>query len=202
MRKLLMIAALAILPLTAQAQFTLGARVGYAPAMGDADGSVSMSDYVKSQIPLQLDLMYRVTPEVAVGGYLSYGFGQLPSDQADACDAAGLDCSATNLRLGVQATYAFTKVSPQFVPWLGAGLGLEWASQEVSFGGGSATQDVTGFEFLNLQVGGDYKVSDQFSVGPYFMMSLGQYSSVEGNDIPEKGMHEWLNFGLRGKFDL
>lgn len=190
MRKLLMIAAVALLPFTANAQFSLGLRVGYAPAMGDYMKDSAMSDGVKSQIPIQVDAMYKVTPAFAAGAYLSYGFAQLDSDCTD--------CSATDLRIGVQGTYAFNTVSQQFVPWLGAGFGYEIAS--VDYGGASV--DTSGFEFLNLQGGADYKVSDQFSVGPYVQFSIGQYSNVEGTDIPEKAMHEWLGFGFRGKFDL
>ena len=55
---------------------------------------------------------------------------------------------------------------------------------------------------LNLQVGGDFKVNPQFAVGPYAQLSIGQYSSQEGSSIPDKGMHEWIGFGVRGKFDL
>jgi outer membrane protein W len=208
MRKLLMIAAVALLPVAAQAQFSLGLRLGFAPAMGDlaktADGaeSLALNDLVKSQIPLQLDAMYKVTPDVAVGGYFSYGFGQLNSDVSDQCDAAGSDCSASSWRLRVQGTYTFNKVSPAFFPWLGAGIGYESLTVKESQGGLSVSTDFTGFEFLNLQAGGDYKVNEQFSVGPYVQFSLGQYSSAEGEDIPETSMHQWLNFGVRGKFDL
>jgi len=191
-----------VVPTASQAQFTLGARLGYGIPMGDAVKDAPLKDEVKSQIPIQLDALYRITPDIAAGLYFSYGFVQLNSDVSDACDAANVDCSASSMRLGVEATYTLTKVSPTFVPWFGAGIGFEWLSEKAEFGGVSATQDVTGFEFLNLQGGADYKVSPQLAVGPYVQFSIGQYSSVEGNDITDKAMHEWLSFGVRGKFDL
>jgi hypothetical protein len=190
MRKLLVVAALALLPLASQAQFSLGARIGYAPAMGDYVKDAPMSDGVKSQIPIQLDALYSFTPAFAAGAYLSYGFAQLEGDCAD--------CSASDLRLGIQGTYAFNSVSQQFVPWLGAGIGYEIASVD----NGAGSVDTSGWELLNLQGGADYKVGEKFSVGPYVLFSIGQYSSIEGNDIAEKGTHEWLGFGVRGKFDL
>lgn len=205
MRKITMLCAVAMalaLPTLSRAQFSLGARLGFAPALGDAEKDSPMKDGVKSQIPIQLDAMYKLSPAFALGVYLSYGFAQLNSDITSGCDAAGIDCSASDTRLGVQATYAFTKVSPTFVPWAGAGIGIEWLTLKGSAGGISASADTTGFEFLNLQAGADYKVSEQFSVGPYLLFSIAQYSSVEGNDIQNKAVHEWLNFGVRGKFDL
>jgi outer membrane protein W len=204
MRKLFMLAVAAalVLPTASRAQFTLGARLGFAPAMGDAAKNQPMSDGVKSQVPIQLDGLYRFTPEFAAGVYFSYGFAQLASAVKDGCDASGVSCSASVTRLGLEGTYSLTTVSPTFVPWFGAGIGYEWLTQKASFGGVSASADATGFEFLNLQLGGDYKVSNQFYVGPYLLLSIGQYSEVAGNSITDKGIHEWLSFGVRGKFDL
>lgn len=204
MRKLLTLAvAMALaLPTASRAQFSLGARLGFAPAMGDAMKGAPMSDGAKSQIPIQLDALYKFTPEFAAGLYFSYGFVQLASAVTNDCNASGVSCSASVTRLGVEATYSFTTVSPTFVPWAGAGIGYEWLTEKDSFGGVSVSADATGFEFLNLQVGGDYKVSNQFFVGPYIMLTVGQYSEVAGNSIPDKAVHEWLGFGIRGKFDL
>lgn len=201
MRKLTMlaaaIAALAI-PAVSHAQFTLGARLGYGLAMGDAEKDFGMSDFVKSQIPIQIDAMYRVTPDFALGAYFSYGFAQTGGFTADLCDLPGADCSVSSLRIGVQGTYAFSKASPQFVPWVGAGIGWE----SVSFDAGGGSTDVTGFEFLNLQGGAAFKVSPQFQVGPYAQLAISQFSSADGNDIPDKAMHQWLSFGVRGSFDF
>lgn len=209
MRKLLMVGAVLaalVLPTASQAQFTLGARLGYGIGMGDVGGSgasaLAMSDWVKSQVPIQLDAMYRFSPEIAAGVYFSYGFGQLNSDLADACDAAGQDCSSSNTRFGIQGTYSFTKVSPSMVPWAGLGIGYEWNSADLA----GDTITFTGFEYLNLQAGLDWKLNPQFALGPYVQYALGQYDSGEINgtsaDITDKAMHSWLSFGIRGKFDL
>lgn len=201
MRKLLMLAtvlAAVVLPTASHAQFTIGGRLGYGIATGDAMTDFGMDDYVGSQIPLQLDLMYRITPAIAVGGYVSYGFAQPSGLGSDTCDLPGRDCSVSNLRLGVQGTYAFTEASPSFVPWLGVGFGWE----NSAFDSGSGAADTSGWEYLNLQGGANWKVSPAFSVGPYAMFSIGEYSTVEGNDIPDTAMHQWLSFGVMGKFDL
>jgi hypothetical protein len=203
MRKLLMLSLVALLvPVTSQAQFSVGLRVGYAPAMGDEVKDLKMSDTIKSQIPIQLDGLYKVTPDISVGGYFSYGFSQLNSDLSSACDSAGVSCSGSNMRLGVQARYTFNSVKAPMVPWAAAGLGYEWNSLKGEFGGVSVEATETGFEFLNLQLGGDYRVNEKFAIGPYVQFSVGQYSSIEGESISEKSMHQWLGFGIAGKYDL
>jgi hypothetical protein len=50
----------------------------------------------------------------------------------------------------------------------------------------------------------------QFALGPFVMLSIAQYSNSEARiggqtasqSISNKAMHEWLGFGIRGKFDL
>jgi outer membrane protein W len=211
MRKLILGSLLALLvPTASQAQFQLGLRVGFAPAMGDAAKDEKMSDGVKSQIPVQLDATYKVTPEVAVGAYASYGFGQVALDE---CDIGGVDCSARVLRFGVQGLYTFNQVQSALVPWAGVGFGYEMGGLEMTAGGEKANLDYRGFEFLNLQVGGDYKVNENFSIGPYAQFSITQYSNAKfensidpvdnyDGSITDKGVHEWFGFGVRGKFDL
>ena len=80
-------------------------------------------------------------------------------------------------------------------------------------GGEKVETSFTGYE-LNLQVGGDYAVNSQFSFGPYVMLSIAQFRnfkqtatpgtglSNESGSITDKAVHEWLGFGVRGKFDL
>ena len=178
----------------ASAQVTVGARLGAGFALGDVGGTLPMSDWTQGQIPLQLDVLYRVTPRVRVGGYFSWGFG-LPGD---ACD--GLDCTAAVTRLGVEGTFAFTGGS--FVPWVGAGIGYEWNTVDA----GAEKGSFTGFELLGLQAGGDFVVSPRLSVGPYAMFSLGQYDegAIDGSKGPirDRRMHQWLSLGVRGTFDL
>jgi hypothetical protein len=178
----------------AAAQVTVGARLGAGFALGDVGGALPMSDWTKGQVPFQLDVLYRATPRVRVGGYFSWGFG-LPGDQC-----AGLDCTATVTRLGVEGTYAFTGGS--FVPWVGVGLGYEWNTVDA----GDEKGSFTGFELLNLQAGGDFVVTPKLSAGPYVLFSLGQYDEgtvgAATGPIRDRKMHQWLSLGVRGTFDL
>jgi hypothetical protein len=216
MRKLVILGSLLALlvPAASQAQVSLGVRLGFAPAMGDAfkdsfDGTTyAMSDAIKSQVPLQVELGFPVSPAVSLGGYFSYGIGQVGGDIKDECEYYDLDCSARSVRLGVQALFALGNPGSGLAPWAGAGIGYEWAGFEQKGYGDSFELKTSGPE-LNLQLGGDYRVNPNFSVGPYVMLSIGRYSNVEvestfgSGEVPaDETLHEWLGFGIRGKFDL
>lgn len=215
MRKLmtLTVAALLLAPAASRAQVALGARLGYAFGMGDvagdSGGSLQMSDWTKSQVPLQVEALFKATPQLAIGPYFSYGWAQAGGDLKDGvCDAPGIDCSARIMRLGVEAIYTVPQQG-QFVPWFGAGLGYEWSKVHAEGGGLSGDADFSGLEFLNLQGGGDFKVSPTFRVGPFVQLSFVQYSNADWsgdfgdlNDIPSKKVHEWFQIGVRGSFDL
>ncbi len=205
MRKLLtsgVVAALLVLPAVGRAQITLGARLGFAPAMGDEDQGNRLGDTVASQVPIQLDALYRITPDLAAGVYLSYGFGQLGSAVSGECKSSGASCSVRITRAGVEGTYAFSGARLPLVPWAGIGIGYEWQRLKGTFLGIPAAVTASGLEFVNLQVGGDYRVGPQLAFGPYLLFSVGQYSSQDGNEIVDKGIHEWLHLGVRGTFEL
>ena len=65
-----------------------------------------------------------------------------------------------------------------FIPWVGAGIGYEELKIKASSGGLSQSATVSGFELLNLQGGGEFLTSSDFSVGPFVSLSFGQYRSA------------------------
>lgn len=181
--------------------FELALRVAYGIPLGDAVGEDfaaeerELSDTIKGQIPLQLDLGYRINNHLLIGAYGSYGFGFKP----DACDDLGIECdSPSQVRVGGQIIYNILPVTHFMSPWIGAGIGYEWLN--------SPREDVSfdGMEFFNVQAGLDFRVADHMRVGPYAMFSLGQYSSRSLGDadidIDDQGTHEWLSFGLKATF--
>lgn len=187
---------------------SLGLRTGYGMAMGDAAKDAKMSDGVKGQIPIWLDVGYKLNPSIYVGGYFSYGIGMLNKEKTG-CDQSGVSCSASDMRFGVDAHY---HIMPEasFDPWVGLGVGYEIAGYKASAGGAEAKSSYKGLEYVNIQAGGDYKVAPNFGIGPFVTFSMGQYSSYKvttpagelSGDIPEKGMHQWLMIGIRGVYDL
>jgi outer membrane protein W len=191
--------------------FQLALRAGYAIPLGDAVGgtpSQPLSDSVKGAIPLQLDVGYRFAKNWFVGGYFQYAFGMLNKDAGKTfaiCDTGGNSCSSYDLRFGIEGAYNFMP-GQDWQPWVGLGVGYEIAHISATVGGASDDFEAKGWEFANVQLGVDYMVSPMFSVGPYVMFSIGQYSTTStagvSTDITNKGTHEWLSFGLKGTFNL
>ncbi|MGE0326112.1 MAG: outer membrane beta-barrel protein [Polyangiaceae bacterium] len=208
MKKLLVSAAgaatlLGLFTSTAMAQekpISVGLRVGYGIPMGDAAEDSKLSDTVSSALPaLQLDAGYFVTPEIMVGAYFGYAILNLSDDGCP----SGADCSANQLRYGIQAQYHLSR-GESVDPWFGLGFGFEDVSTKVEAGGISADGGLSGLEFISLNGGADFEVADGIGVGPYVSFALGQYSKAEAGgqsaDIEKTAMHQWLTLGVKGTF--
>ncbi len=211
MRKVLFAGLVALLiPTASLAQVQLGLRLGYGSGMGDAlqfkgaTESWKMSDSLQAQIPLQLDASYKIDKDFSAGLYVAYGFASINSKVKDECVALGgtdCDASGSTLGIGAQGFYTFNQVTGPFVPWAGLGVGYESASVK----SGGETTTLSGFQ-VSLQVGGDYKVNEQFSVGPYLSYAMGEYTSISvpggaSSEFDQK-FHSWLGLGVLGKFNL
>lgn len=182
----------------------LGARLGYSLPAGSTAENQSLSDGFSGQLPVQIDVGYRINPHFYVGAYGQLGYAFPKSD----C-ASGASCSGLDTRVGISAQYHILPEA-KFDPWVGVGTGYEWLTAKVSQGDASASETAHGFEFVNLQLGGDYRVSNQFAIGPFASLSLGQFSkqslSLNGRDtsgdIDKTALHEWITLGVKGTFDL
>jgi hypothetical protein len=195
--------------------FEIGARLGYGIPFGQLEGEdeTDLSEGISGMVPIQLDLGYRLMPELMLGGYLQYGFGFAADDLSDSCDRQELDCSVSVMRLGLQAQYHFAP-SEQLDPWLGAGIGYEWFTITLDGERAEADASLHGFEFLSLQGGFDFNVKDGLGIGPFASFSLAQYGSAslecegagcredddDSESIDDKAMHHWLVLGIRGTF--
>ena len=198
--KKLLVAALAaaalLVPSSASAQLSLGLRVGYAKATGDLQKNDLMSD----QVPVQLDLDYRLFLGLTAGVYASYGFGHV-SDAASGCSATGVSCTGRIIRAGVQAT--FTLPVPLVKPWVGAGFGYEWA--RIARSSGKALT-ASGLEAFNGQLGIDLSLG-YFRVGPFMTFTLSKYDAstlsdgTVGTADLDAAKSGFLYYGLRVRLD-
>lgn len=194
----------------------VGLRTGYAIPLGDAAGgnpSTSLSNVYSGMIPIWVDAGYRLNPNMMVGAFFQYGITMLNTGNGSplqGCSTSGVSCSGNDMMFGVQFHYHFMP-DQTIDPWAGIGVGYEIASISESAQGVSAGESFNGFQFVNLQVGGDYKVMPNLGVGPFVMFSLGEYSgcSLSGGlggggscTIQNTAMHEWLTFGIRGAYDI
>ncbi len=209
MRKRLLLAAAALLvPAAALAQIRFGARVGYGIASGGVGEGAQMRDWVKSQIPFEIEALYRLTPELSLGPYVSYGFGFAGGRSADGCNATDESCSASVIRVGVEGVYTL-RSRGKIVPWIGAGAGFELTRLEESTPIGGFKTSFSGLELLGLQGGAEWLVSERFAAGPFLAISFGRFDDssvtnpIESITAPmrRKSFHEWIQIGVRARFD-
>ena len=144
-------------------------------------------------LPAQLDVTYDVARDFPAGLYVSWSFGRLAAAEAAACDAAGATCSVGSFRLGLQAAHLFRRDAARLVPWVGAGLGLEFVNFRHS---GASSNGFEGFELL-LQGGAQYRLRERLSLGPYLQLSVGEYRGMDGHGIRDKTRHGWMGVGAR-----
>lgn len=186
---------------------TLGARIGYGLPAGNLLEGASLSGAFKGSLPLQLDLGYRFDRHFSAGFYFSWA-----AAFAKNCDP-GASCSGTSTRLGIEAAYALDRQGGMR-PWLGIGVGYEWLAVKESAGGSTVKATLSGFEWLNLQLGGDFEVSPRFWLGPYLLVTFSEAADADlsgGGLLPsgsasipssQRRFHEWITIGVRGTFDF
>jgi opacity protein-like surface antigen len=199
----------------------LGARLGYAFSAGHVGAppngtDVNLGDYVGGQFPIWLDAGYRFNRELYLGGYFQYGFGVINDDRQDLCRSANVDCSASDLRLGIMGRYHLPLSWP-LSPWVGLGIGYEWGSYSQHFSAQllnnpNVDRTWSGFELANLQLGADYPIAHRVSLAPFVSVSLGQFrhlsttttignsSTTTDEDLAKTSLHEWILIGVRVAF--
>lgn len=186
--------------------FTAAARISAAFPMGSvltdpATGPLLISELVALSIPLQVDVGITLHRRWFVGAYVQYAWSFMQVGQCE----VGESCSVTGLRVGLQATYAFRDHGG---PWAGLGTGWEWMFTSISSATFTRKVDVSGWEFGNVQAGWDVEVSPGWKVGPWFSVSVGEFSratlsgggTIIEQTISNTAVHGWLQFGLKGTF--
>jgi outer membrane protein W len=193
--------------------FEAGLRLGYGIPLGSATDNGDLSDAVGGQVPLILDIGYRVIPNLFIGLYAQYGFAWVGDNFDDLCDLSGASCSAHDIRLGVEGHFHF-RPREKLDPWIGLGIGYEWLSMSAEQNDVELSMTFHGFEFVNLQAGLDIRVAENFYLGAFLTLTIAEFSeaSVDGDapafgaqfgangDIDDKGVHEWLLLGVRGAY--
>lgn len=194
----------------------LGLRTGYAIPLGSiaGGGNANLGDLLSGVIPVWIDAGYRLaSPNLFLGAYFQYGIGLVSGNAANAfapgsgaqCGQGGLSCSGNVLKYGIQAHYHIAPAAT-FDPWVGLGIGMETLNGSASFGGQSVSGSYSGWDYLILQAGGDFHVTQSFGLGPMVMFSLGQYNNASSQgqsaSIDQTAMHEWITIGVRGVYDI
>jgi hypothetical protein len=186
---------------------SLGLRTGYAIPVMDAvgGGNGALSNFVNGMIPIWIDAGYKLNPNIYLGADFQYGIILINNDKTG-CGMSGANCSANDVMFGVNFHYHLMP-DQTFDPWAGVGIGYEILQSSNA----TSSSDLNGFQFLNLQVGGDYKATPELGIGPFLMFSLGQYSNCGASymgmsagscSINQQAMHGWVTIGIRGTYDI
>jgi opacity protein-like surface antigen len=186
-----------------QAAVRTGAQLPWGDA-SDLQGDELSARY-GWQVPLVVDVGFKLQKPIFLGLYAGAGYGQVGSgSEADAaCRAPGVSCRVLSYQLGVQGQYHFGP-SDRINPWLGAGFGYELARQSLSAASHSEEQQSSGVTLLKLGFGIDYRSS--FGFGPFVEVSAGRYEAtrteIEGVKVHEgpvdpSAWHGFLMLGAR-----
>jgi hypothetical protein len=183
---------------------SIGLSVGYAIPLGNSAGTDAFSNAFSGAVPLQLDLGWRFNPYFYLGGFFQYSFAFLSNDISNVCSAGRVSCSGSDMQFGINAIYTILPYAG-IMPYVGLGAGWEIASVNVS-GNGTGSLTYSGFQFLRISAGADFRMGSAFRMGPFVNFSLGQFSSAssptENVSISNTALHMWLQFGLKGTVDL
>jgi hypothetical protein len=188
----------------------LAARLGYGVPFGDVGGANGpLGDFYSGHVPLILEVGFRATPALTLGLYGQLGFATVKDGATTGCGRAGITCSGSVNRLGLEALYRFD-ASVKLMPWIGAGFGYEWLDIDSSSAVGDGSVGAKGPEFLNLQLGGDLVLTRVVAIGPFVSLTFARSETATASsggtsidtDISDKRFHEWLQLGVRGAFAL
>jgi hypothetical protein len=175
----------------------IAGRVGYGIPLGDITSGIAVKGIMSGNLPLGLELGYRINHRWFAGAFLHYGLAQVKD-----C-SAGSSCSGFDLRTGIEGQYHLLPRERAFDPWLGLGIGYEIFQTTTDSGAGvSTTLDARGIDFAELSGGFDYRLSDGVAIGPWLNVSVGQFSTLRSEDIGSKAIHLWIELGARIVFDI
>jgi opacity protein-like surface antigen len=177
-------------------------KVGAGPGLANSN----LSDTVDAIIPLAIDAGYRFNDTFYLGLSGQFGFGFVNTDSNAIC-TQGADCSASVSRIGLNL-HLHLAPGQSFDPWLGLGVGYEWLDVSASSEYASGSLTTSGFDFADLQLGGDIAATPNCALGPFLSVSLGEYrnlstSGASSTDqaLVSKNLHAWIAFGMRFVFD-
>lgn len=194
---------------TAQAQFALDLKAGYAFPTGSVGSGQTMSDFWSGSLPLGVDARYRFTPNISAGVYFQWNPAFAASAFCNNVDL-GATCSGSDMRLGLEVMYGFNPAGMN--PWVSLGTGWQWTNISASLGGETAGFTFSGWEYFNVQAGVDFPLSKLFSIGPYLGYFGGTYTNVTGTgsnpvgsqtiDSAFRTFHGWFQIGAKGTFNF
>jgi hypothetical protein len=195
-------------PMPADRGLQLGARLGYALPNGSLSNesslSTSLTGLEAGTVPIGIDVGYRLSRRVYLGGTLAWGAGLAPS-AGGACPAND-SCFRQDAQLRAEARYYFAP-DRRVGAWASIGAGWEIATFSESSGSVTSTATLTGPVLADFELGFDVRRA-ALAIGPYFGMSLAEFLTHGQSPaevpvptwIDNPSVHAWFTLGLRGAY--
>jgi hypothetical protein len=176
----------------------IGVATGYSQGGGKLGSTMSnLEDVAGPGAAVEVDLGYRIIPNLSVGAYgtfAQYQHGDLINDSTNVYGATA----------GVQATLHL-RPDRSIDPFVSLGTG--WRGLWMNPDQGKVTS-LQGFELARLQIGADYRVSKDIAIAPVIGGSLSMFVSQDSpmttdyTEIQDKKVNFTGFAGLAGRFDL
>lgn len=172
---------------------------GYMQGVGDiADGMSSLQDLSKSGGGAELQVGWRLTPHITLGGYATLAGYDTGKSVAATTD------TVVGATLGMKADYHFLPAN-RIDPWISVGQGWRglWMGNDKE-----TEQYLTGFDVARLQLGVDYRIAPSIALSPYVGASatvfVGKGTEMEDSydELDDKKLNFSFTGGMMGRFDI
>ena len=199
----LVAAILWVVPQAASAALAADLRAGYAIPYGKISGDADLASFVQGHVPLGVDLRWRFTPRFSAGAYLSYGFGVLSDSRAGKCRVLGAECTASDLRTGLEAELQLSE-GWKVTPYLSARVGWESFAFEEDAGVSWSRTRYYGWE-LGAEGGATLLERGALRVGAFLGVTGGSFYGYgargpgldASGSITDRALHGWFTVGVR-----
>jgi hypothetical protein len=181
-----------------QNAFELGVATGYTQGAGKLGGGMnSLEDVASAGGAVEIDAAYRIIPNLSVGLYGTFS-------QSANGDQISNSTNVYGASAGVQAAWHF-RPAASIDPFVNLGTG--WRALWLNPTSGKVTA-LQGLELARLQLGVDYRVSEDIAIAPVIGGSLNMFVSEDSpmtqdyTEIQTKKVNFTGFAGLAGRFDL
>lgn len=178
--------------------FEIAVATGYAQGGGKLGGTLgSLEDVAGPGAAVEVDLGYRIIPQLTVGVY-----GTLAKSQHG--DRIDSNTDVLGAAAGVQAAWHF-RPQVSIDPWISLGGG--WRALWLNPDAGKVTS-LQGFDVARLQLGVDYRVTKEIAIAPVIGGSVSLFVSQDSpmttsyTEIADKKVNFTGFVGLSGRFDF
>ena len=178
--------------------FEIAVATGYAQGGGKLGGTLgSLEDVAGPGATVEVDLGYRISPQLTVGVYGAVAKSQHGDRIDSSTGVLGADA-------GIQAAWHF-RPQVSIDPWVSLGGG--WRALWLNPDAGKVTS-LQGFDVARLQLGVDYRVTKEIAIAPVIGGSVSLFVSKDSpmttsyTEIADKKVNFTGFVGLSGRFDF